>query len=611
MHAAMRMPSLARFSSSKRSFKYRLIVSFCLLSIMPVIIIQVVSYYNIAGKLQRKIDELENTNLLQTRKTIRTNLDFYEDLLYQMYTDDHLIELVNALNGGENVEFNSGQLRRSLHAYVYTMPYVQSIAVLTSSGRMVFDDMLTGYNTMTSWLDIAGGRPAKLFQAIVSQNDTRVFPTESASFFTAKKYYLFHLGHRFVDYKAVWYKSGAIILSIDERMLAEICDERPDKDASGTTEDSVIIVAADGTVVSHSDKSLVGKRFDLPEGPAARSSAIKRMIWGEKASESKKTSIYELKDAKTGWSVIAARNQSVMYQEISNQQRITIVVVLSSVAVLLAIIFVITGRLTKSIGTVVAAMNAAAGGELSARIERDEAMPLEIEEIAANFNSMIEKIEGLVREVEAASTKRKDAEIAALEAQVNPHFLYNTLDTINWMAIDRNEYEISNAIGSLAEILRYGIDKSNEVVDIRREVEWLKHYVSLQQTRLKDTFDFRLDVHPSALDCRMHKLLFQPFVENSILHGFRGVDAKHELCVSIGRYGARVKVTIADNGRGMDARTLREIEEGTFPGEGRRGHIGMHNAIARIKMYYGADAAVGIESAPGEGTRISIYFPVS
>ena len=179
-----------------------------------------------------------------------------------------------------------------------------------------------------------------------------------------------------------------------------------------------------------------------------------------------------------------------MYQEISSQQRITIAVVLLSIVVLLAIIFLITGRLTRSIGTVVAAMNAAAAGELSARIDIDRTMPLEIEEIASNFNIMIEKIGALIREVQAASTKQRNAEIAAIEAQVNPHFLYNTLDTINWMAIDRDEFEISDAIGALAEILRYGIDDSNGVVEIRQEVEWLKNYVSLQQTRLKDAFDF-------------------------------------------------------------------------------------------------------------------------
>jgi two-component system sensor histidine kinase YesM len=155
----------------------------------------------------------------------------------------------------------------------------------------------------------------------------------------------------------------------------------------------------------------------------------------------------------------------------------------------------------------------------------------------------------------------------------------------------------------------YAIDNSNGIIEIRREVEWLKRYVSLQQMRLKYAFDFNLDVDSSVLDCHIHKLLFQPFVENSILHGFRGVDKKHELAVSIGRKEARICVMISDNGRGIEEKTLREIERGSISDTSSKGHIGMYNAIARIKMYYGSDAMVGVESAPGEGTRIRIEYP--
>ncbi len=608
----MRTPSPLRFLSEKRSFKYRLIVSFCLLSIMPVIVIQVVSYYTLAGKLQKKIDALENTNLLQTRKIIRTNLDFYEDLLAQMYTDDHLINLVDTLNGGANVEFISGQLRKALHAYVYTLPYIESIIVLTSSGRMVFDDLLTGYNTKTSWIDIAGGQPAELFRSVISGNGTIIFPSKLASFYSAKKYYLFHLGHRFIDYKDIWKKDGVIILSIDERMLSEICDERLDEGAGGTTEDSTFIIAGDGTVVSYPDKSLVGKKIDLPAGLLLEQrEAIKRMIWGPGAPAARNRSIYELREDKSGWIIVAARNQSVMYQEISAQQRISILVILLSVVVLLAIIFYITGRLTRSINAVVTAMHAAAAGEFSARIESDRAMPREIEEIAANFNMMIEKIGALITEVQIASTKQRNAEISALEAQVNPHFLYNTLDTINWMAIDQDEFEISKAINSLAEILRYGIDNSNGIVEIRREVEWLRNYISLQQTRLKDGFDFSLDVDPGALDCHIHKLLFQPFVENSIIHGFRGAGGKYELRVSIRMEASRIRIEIEDNGKGIDEASLREIESSEPMDTNRKGHIGIRNAIARIRMYYGSEAAIAVENAPGDGTRVSIEYPAA
>ena len=99
----------------------------------------------------------------------------------------------------------------------------------------------------------------------------------------AKKYYLFHLGHRIIDYKDIWSKNGAIVLSIDERMLGEICDERLDKDSGGTAEDSIFIISGDGTVVSYPDKSFVGRRLDLPEDPGGRSAAIKRMISDSRA----------------------------------------------------------------------------------------------------------------------------------------------------------------------------------------------------------------------------------------------------------------------------------------------------------------------------------------
>ncbi len=606
----MRMPSLPRFASAKRSFRYRLIVSFCILSIMPVIVIQVVSYYNTADKLQKKIDALENVNLVQTLKTIRTKMDFYEDLLHQMYTDDRIIDLVNRVNDGENEEFYSGQLRRALHAYAYAMPYVQSLVVLTSSGRMVFDDLLTGYNTKTSWLDVAGGQPSQLFQSVIEGNETRVLPTQLASFYASKKYYLFHLAHRLIDYKDIRIKNGVIILSVDERMLGEICDERLDPAAGGTVEDAVFILASDGTVVSHPDKSLLGTRLSLPADPLGRGNAIKRMAAGG-GPGAQRLSLYELQDAKTGWSIIAARNQSVMYQEIASQQRIAIIVILSSVAVLLAIIFLITRRLTRSIGVVVAAMNAAAAGDLSARIVNDAAMPLEIDEIAANFNTMIAKLGALLEEVQTASAKQRNAEIAALEAQVNPHFLYNTLDMINWMAIDRNEFEISNAIGTLAEIFRYGIDNSNGIVEIEQEVAWLRNYVSLQQTRVKGSFEFTLDLDPAARACHVHKLLFQPFVENAIHHGLRGVEGKRALAVSITREDARIRIVIADNGKGISETALRDLENGTAPEEGGKGHVGMRAAIARIKMYYGNETRVEVEGAPGGGTLVRIDVPAA
>lgn len=611
MNGAMRLHLPGLLGLNKKSIKYRLIVAFCFLSILPMIVAQLVSYYSLVGILQRKIDVLENDNLLQTRKIIGTKLDFYQDLLYQMYTDDRMIDLMERLNAGEDVEFTAGQLRRVLHTYIYAMPYVQSIAVLTAGGRMVFDDLLTGYNTKSSWLDASGDRPALLFRSVADSRGARFFTTEPTSLYTGKRHYLFHLAHRFIETRNIWAKSGIIILSIDERMLSEICDENLGAESAAAEEGAIFIMADDGTLVSHPKETLLGTKLDLPADPRQRAAAIGRTIWGRTSDTGRKSSLYEIREPKTGWNVIAVRDLSVTYGEISNLQRSAIAVIFVTVAVLLVTIFYITGRMTRSIDSVAGAMNVAAAGELSVRIAIRDDMPPEVQKIAKSFNFMIEKIDGLLREVQASLTRQRNAEIAALEAQVNPHFLYNTLDTINWMAIDREEFEISDAIGALADILRYAIDDSNGEVAISREVEWLKRYVALQQTRLKGSFDFRLDLDPSILDLRIHKLLFQPFVENSIIHGFKAPGKAYELSFSMRREGSRLLTTIADSGAGIAAATFADVHAGAPVDTGRKGHIGIRTAIERIKMYYGADSEVDIDSSPRDGTRIRIALPLS
>lgn len=234
----------------------------------------------------------------------------------------------------------------------------------------------------------------------------------------------------------------------------------------------------------------------------------------------------------------------------------------------------------------------------------DDTRPTEIEIIAEEFNSAMEKLKQSVE-------KQKNAEIAALEAQINPHFIYNTLDTINWMAIDKDEYEISGMIATLAGILRYGISDSNGVVQIREEVDWLKQYVFLQQTKLKNAFECQINAQPELLGLPIHKLLLQPFVENAILHGFEGVERKYRLLVDMARDGDFVRIRIEDNGCGIPGEIAEEINEGIFRKTDDRNHIGMENAITRIRMYYGNQARVRVESQSGVGTTVEVRIPIS
>lgn len=169
-------------------------------------------------------------------------------------------------------------------------------------------------------------------------------------------------------------------------------------------------------------------------------------------------------------------------------------------------------------------MQIAKEGHLDVQI--NEMKKDEISIIMESFNSLMNKLNNLMTETKEATFKQKEAEIRALEAQINPHFLYNTLDSINWMAIEKEEHDISRMLKSLAEILRYSIQNSNELVTISEEINWLKKYMILQLNRYDYSFDYTIEVEKSLYNHPIHKLLLQPFIENAIAHGISSYQSE-------------------------------------------------------------------------------------
>ncbi len=598
-----------RIRNKKRSFKQLLLISFCLISIIPLALVNIVSYYNIAIKVQQNVDEMKTFSLEQTKRNVSTVISSYEDLLYQLYTDDDVVSLVDKIDKGVNVAVSKNQLRRKLTAVANVKPYVQSVTVITKKDNVLFYDKLATPTKSIVWIDKYSSTPTQLYNQISSTNDTYILPTKYADTFDAHQYYLFHIAHRVIDYRNINKKNSVVILSIDERMLNEIYRQNMGKE--GSEKDNLhIIVDDNGNIISFEDTQKIGiKIVNNSASVKQQKEDYIRFIKDNNYLNTNNLKVYTVHDDILGWTFVNVSDQSLVVNEMRNQQQLTIIIFLASVIMLIVIIYFITGQLSGSINKIVKAMKKAERGELSVRVEADEHMPVEIETIAHQFNSMLEELNDSIEKEKEASIKQRNAEISALEAQINPHFLYNTLDTINWMAIDKDEYEISNAINSLAKILRYGVDKSNGVVEIRQEVDWLKKYLFLQQTRLKNTFECILNIDPEVMNYHIHKLLLQPFVENAIIHGFEGVKRKHILEISMSLGEETIHIRIGDNGKGIPQDKLEEIRCGILYDKEEKCHIGITNAINRLKMYYGNQANVEIGSTLGEGTSIDIDIP--
>lgn len=252
-------------------------------------------------------------------------------------------------------------------------------------------------------------------------------------------------------------------------------------------------------------------------------------------------------------------------------------------------------------------MDAANRGDRKVRIET--AGKDEFSSIAGHFNVMMDEIVNSEAQEKEALIREKHAEIKSLEAQINPHFLYNTLECINWTAIEQDDYTISRMLTSLADIMRYSIHESNEMVRIEDELKYLREYIYLQQQRFEYSFICTVEADEEILSCRIHKLLIQPLVENVFVHAFPGPTGEDEVNIVISRMkGNYLKIIVRDNGKGMDPSLAEFFNHLDYRREKIESSIGVRNVITRVKLYYGDKGFFHVKT-DGSGTCIELRIP--
>ena len=210
-------------------------------------------------------------------------------------------------------------------------------------------------------------------------------------------------------------------------------------------------------------------------------------------------------------------------------------------------------------------------------------------------------------------SRREKSELQALQAQINPHFLYNTLDSIIWMAESGKNEEVVQMTSALAKLLRQSISNEDEIVTVEREIEYTRNYLAIQKLRYRDQLEYIIDIDEEVLHRKIVKLVIQPLVENAIYHGIKYLDGKGMLLILGEIRDGKVVITIRDNGVGMDEETLKHIlEKKPEPKEKQRkktSHVGVYNVQNRLQLYYGKEYGLVYESMPGMGTGVSVIIP--
>ncbi|OXS52959.1 hypothetical protein B1A99_31905 [Cohnella sp. CIP 111063] len=362
-----------------------------------------------------------------------------------------------------------------------------------------------------------------------------------------------------------------------------------------------IILDDRGVVISGQDRQWIGRQLGdgiLNQVLHTREGAFVGAIEGQTYFMAFHTS------ALTGWKTVGLVPIEEMTPGLPNVFKSSIAYQSIWILVGIALSLLITRSVANPIKKLIRAMRGVENGDFDVQI--DLAGNKETMILSRHFNKMTYRLKELIVRVYEEELKEKSAQLRALQAQINPHFLYNTLDTIYWKLYLHGEEKIGDLIVSMSNMLRYSISKSGPVVTLKDELDNLQNYILIQTARYGDRISFEFDIDHSLNGNRALKLILQPAVENAIIHGVENSGRPGLIRIRAYRADRECRLEIIDNGVGIDKDKLAEYRERGQIGEG----LGMQNVEERIRLTFGDTYGMTIESEQGVGTSILYRLPL-
>ena len=308
---------------------------------------------------------------------------------------------------------------------------------------------------------------------------------------------------------------------------------------------------------------------------------------------------YQTEIPNTGWTMVGV----VSLDNLAMLERQLLEAVLLTGALLFCAVLLLGGLFTRRLATPMADLEQGMKEiEKLAEISVGHNSFYEVELLANNYNQMIHRIRALMGEISAKEETLRQAELNTLVSQINPHFLYNTLDTIVWMAEFGDSARVIALTKSLASFFRLSLNGGRELVTVSDELEHVRQYLYIQKERYGEKLNYEISAPEALLDDTVPKIILQPIVENSIYHGVKPLDGPGRITVDVREEGDRLIFTVADNGVGFD------LDAALDKGMSRLGSVGLRNVDERLKLYYGPDYGLEIRSAPGAGCTVRLII---
>lgn len=319
----------------------------------------------------------------------------------------------------------------------------------------------------------------------------------------------------------------------------------------------------------------------------------------------------------SGWWVMSITPDKDLNVELIEMKRYLLIVISALVIVSTLIASIVSQTISSPLKKLIREMRQVEVGNFRGMVNVSSYQEINI--LVASFNRMVRRIEELIERVKLSSVSEKNAELHALQSQVNPHFLYNTLDMIYWMLDEEGNEQLGELVLSLSSMFRYSSQwEDGAEVSLREELEQIGHYLKIISIRLEGRLQIITEIDERWLDIRVPKMTVQPVIENAVKHGLESLGRQGILKVYTREEGSVLRLIVEDNGNGMNEEQLETLQgslngdnPGPGPKESGKSGIGLQNLHRRLQFMFGECYGLQIQSFPGEGTQVAIVLPIS
>ena len=581
----------ARFIGKFSSIQSVIFATVAVLILSAVVIVTGVSMKFTNTSIFENSSEYTHTIIQQMNQNIDSYIDYMENIAYLISSNEDVQDYLF----DEKID-NEGRYRilNQLQTILDSRSDIRNVGIISKNGRMLIND---GSKSVNQDLDL--NTQEWYATALEKPNGPILTSSHLGNFTSRERPWVITLSRGIRDRSGSGEKEGVFFIDLNYSAISELCDQ-----STVGTKGYAFILDAKGNIVYHPQQQQLYNELQTENISLIMDTDEDTVLTGT-GNDGKLYSIS--RSGKTGWTVVDCTSVRELLRK--SRQAQSVYVLTAIILVIVALLFsrFMARSITLPIQKLRDSMKKVQEGDFSVSDVVVDSKN-EIGSLTKSFDVMTHRIHELMEQNVHEQEEKRKSELKALQSQINPHFLYNTLDSIIWMAEGKKNEEVVLMTASLARLLRQSISNEDEVVPIANEVEYARGYLTIQKMRYKDKLEFQIEVDSSILYIPLIKLVLQPIIENAIYHGLKYKESKGLLIVKGFMKDGNAVLQVIDDGVGMDEETLAHIYDKHKVNYHSNG-VGVYNVQKRLKLYYGEDYGITYTSELGKGTTATITIP--